>query len=56
LVKEPLGGAHREPKKAIAAVGKEIDRQLAELAALPGDALRSARRAKFLKMEANGLA
>ena len=56
VVPEPLGGAHREPKKAIAAVAAEIDRQLAELAALDGDALRAARRGKFLKMGANGLA
>ena len=53
---EPLGGAHRERDQAIQSVGKEIDKQLADLAALPGDALRTARREKFLKMGANGLA
>ncbi|MEP2813442.1 MAG: acetyl-CoA carboxylase carboxyl transferase subunit alpha, partial [Alphaproteobacteria bacterium] len=56
IVAEPLGGAHRERDQAIQSVGKEIDKQLAELAALPGDALRSARREKFLKMGTNGLA
>tara|TARA_R110000772_G_scaffold232445_2_gene343902 strand:- start:15772 stop:16728 length:957 start_codon:yes stop_codon:yes gene_type:complete len=56
IVAEPLGGAHRERDQAIQSVGKEIDKQLADLAALPGDALRTARREKFLKMGANGLA
>ncbi|MEQ8229515.1 MAG: acetyl-CoA carboxylase carboxyltransferase subunit alpha [Rhodospirillales bacterium] len=56
VVTEPLGGAHREPDMAIKRVGKEIDKQLAELAALSGDALKSTRREKFLKMGANGLA
>lgn len=56
IVAEPLGGAHRERDQAIQSVGREIDKQLAELAALPGDALRTARREKFLKMGANGLA
>ncbi|MEK9671064.1 MAG: acetyl-CoA carboxylase carboxyltransferase subunit alpha [Rhodospirillaceae bacterium] len=56
IVKEPLGGAHREPEEAIKKVGKAIDKQLAELAAIDGQALRTARREKFLKMGANGLA
>lgn len=56
IVAEPLGGAHREPDQAIQRVGKAIDKQLAELAALSGDVLRSARREKFLRMGANGLA
>ncbi|PIW25707.1 MAG: acetyl-CoA carboxylase carboxyl transferase subunit alpha [Rhodospirillales bacterium CG15_BIG_FIL_POST_REV_8_21_14_020_66_15] len=56
VIAEPLGGAHREPDRAIQHVGREIDRQLAQLAPLSGDALRSARREKFLRMGANGLA
>ncbi|HAD88446.1 MAG TPA: acetyl-CoA carboxylase carboxyl transferase subunit alpha [Rhodospirillaceae bacterium] len=56
VVDEPLGGAHREPAEAIKSVGREIDRQLAELAPMAGEQLRSARREKFLKMGASGLA
>ncbi len=56
IVEEPLGGAHREPAGAIDRVGGEIDRQLGQLAALTGDDLKAARREKFLKMGANGLA
>ncbi len=48
IVAEPLGGAHRDPAKAIAAAGKAIAAQLEGLAGMDGDALRAARREKFL--------
>ena len=56
IVEEPLGGAHREPKKAIAAVDEAIQATLKELEDLSGDELRKRRRAKFLEMGQKGLA
>ncbi|MEX6723495.1 acetyl-CoA carboxylase carboxyltransferase subunit alpha [Parapedomonas caeni] len=48
IVPEPVGGAHRDPAAAIANLGTAIERQLAELADLPGAALKADRRDKFL--------
>ncbi len=56
VIAEPLGGAHRDRTDTMKSVGQEIDKQLAQLAPLSGDALKAARREKFLKMGANGLA
>lgn len=50
IVSEPLGGAHRDPGAAIAALGDAIARSLDALDGLSADALRQARRAKFLAM------
>ena len=50
IVAEPLGAAHRDPAKAIAALGDAIDGELTELAAQDAAALRQARRRKFLAM------
>jgi acetyl-CoA carboxylase carboxyl transferase subunit alpha len=50
IVPEPLGGAHRVPVAAIAALGDAIEASLTELAPLSAQQLRSERRAKFLKM------
>lgn len=55
VVSEPLGGAHREPAKAIAAVGEAIEAALHDLKGLDGGVLRARRREKFLKMEGKGL-
>jgi acetyl-CoA carboxylase carboxyl transferase subunit alpha len=52
IIAEPLGGAHRSPQDAIAAVGEAIAAALAELAAVDGEGLRQARREKFLRMGA----
>jgi acetyl-CoA carboxylase carboxyl transferase subunit alpha len=52
IIPEPLGGAHRAPQEAIAAVGDALAGALDELSALDGDALRAARREKFLRMGA----
>src|SRR5580700_4344844 len=48
IVPEPLGGAHRLPGAAIAAVGNALDEALRPLLALDGDRLRDERRRKFL--------
>ena len=50
FVPEPLGGAHRDPSGAIAALGDAIDKALADLGKLAPDALARDRRAKFLAM------
>jgi len=48
IVPEPVGGAHRDPAAAVAAVGKAIGDALASLGNLSRDELRAARAAKFL--------
>lgn len=55
VVKEPLGGAHRAPAQAMAALGDALDRHLRELAGQEPGALREARRRKFLEMGSSGL-
>ncbi|MBO9711600.1 acetyl-CoA carboxylase carboxyltransferase subunit alpha [Sphingomonas sp.] len=50
IVPEPLGGAHRDPAAAIAALGDAIAAALGELDGLSPQALRQARRGKFLAM------
>ena len=50
IVPEPLGGAHRDPAAAIAALGVAIDEELAALAALTPAQLLEARREKFLNI------
>ncbi len=53
IVEEPLGGAHRDANEAVARAGNAIRRNLAELSALDGDALRRQRREKFLAIGRN---
>ena len=48
VIGEPVGGAHRAPEVAIAAVGEALERSLGELRSLAGGELRSRRRQKFL--------
>jgi len=55
VVPEPLGGAHREPQKAIAGLGAAIEIALRPLLALNGAELREQRRQKFLTMGNRGL-
>lgn len=50
IIPEPLGGAHRDPATAIAAVDKAISSALEQLSTLSREALREARSAKFLAM------
>ena len=56
IVKEPLGGAHRDPEATIAAVGRAIEGALADLVKLDGPALRDNRRKKYLGIGSKGLA
>ncbi|QRG09233.1 acetyl-CoA carboxylase carboxyltransferase subunit alpha [Xanthobacter dioxanivorans] len=48
IVKEPAGGAHRDPDAAVAAAGDAIADALSSLAGLDGAQVRKARRDKFL--------
>lgn len=50
IVPEPLGGAHRAPAEAIAALGDGLEASLASLDGFDAAALRQDRRDKFLKM------
>ena len=50
IVREPLGGAHRDPKGAIQAAGNLIESNLRPLLSLDAKSLRKARRDKFLAM------
>ena len=53
IVPEPVGGAHRLPQQAIAALGGAIDGALRPLLTLDGPTLRAERRDKFLAMGRN---
>jgi acetyl-CoA carboxylase carboxyl transferase subunit alpha len=55
VVPEPLGGAHRLPQEAIAAIGDALDEILRPLLALDGDRLRDERRRKFLAIGGTAL-
>jgi acetyl-CoA carboxylase carboxyl transferase subunit alpha len=50
IVPEPMGGAHRDPKEAIAAVGDAIEASLKDLVGTEGGVLRARRRERFLDM------
>lgn len=52
IVPEPLGGAHRDPAVAIAALGDAIDDELARLETLSAEELRMGRRRKYLEIGA----
>ena len=55
VVKEPTGGAHRDPVKAIRAAGKMIDEALQELLELSPHDLRVQRRERFYAIGREGL-
>jgi acetyl-CoA carboxylase carboxyl transferase subunit alpha len=55
IVVEPLGGAHRDRKATISALGDAIDVALTELCRHDGARLRAERREKFLAMGSKGL-
>ncbi|MFN4164538.1 MAG: acetyl-CoA carboxylase carboxyltransferase subunit alpha [Ferrovibrio sp.] len=55
IVKEPIGGAHRDPARAIAALGDALDASLRGLLGQEPGSLREARRRKFLEMGSHGL-
>jgi acetyl-CoA carboxylase carboxyl transferase subunit alpha len=50
IVPEPVGGAHRDPVAAAAAIGEAVAAALAELRPLDAAAVRQQRRDKFLQM------
>jgi acetyl-CoA carboxylase carboxyl transferase subunit alpha len=50
IVPEPMGGAHRAPAQAIAALGAALGEELDQLSRLSPDAVRAARADKFLAM------
>ena len=53
IIKEPVGGAHRDPKATIEKVGDCILKHLKDLLPLSGDELKKQRTAKFLAMGRN---
>jgi acetyl-CoA carboxylase carboxyl transferase subunit alpha len=55
VIREPLGGAHRRPHEAIAAVGEAIDEALRALGRPDGGGIRSRRRERFLALGRQGL-
>ena len=55
VVPEPVGGAHRAPDQAIAAMGDALEAALAALRSDDAATLRSRRRDKFLEMGKKGL-
>ncbi len=50
IIPEPLGGAHRDPVKAMLTVGDTIEQALNQLERLDGERLKRTRREKFLAM------
>jgi acetyl-CoA carboxylase carboxyl transferase subunit alpha len=48
ILKEPVGGAHRDPAAMIDATGEAIGKAFDELRGLDGEAIRKQRRQKFL--------
>jgi acetyl-CoA carboxylase carboxyl transferase subunit alpha len=54
VVEEPVGGAHRDPAGAIAALRTVIGEELDGLSTQGEEALRRARREKFLTVGALG--
>jgi acetyl-CoA carboxylase carboxyl transferase subunit alpha len=55
IIKEPIGGAHRDKARTIANVGNALERSLNELLTLSPKKTRDLRREKFLAMGAVGL-
>ncbi|MBM3600789.1 MAG: acetyl-CoA carboxylase carboxyltransferase subunit alpha [Alphaproteobacteria bacterium] len=55
IVPEPLGGAHRDPKAALDALGERIEWALQQLVGQDGGTLKARRRSKFLEMGKKGL-
>jgi acetyl-CoA carboxylase carboxyl transferase subunit alpha len=55
IVPEPVGGAHREPERALASLGDAIAQALAPLQGMTPESLKARRREKFLAMGKVGL-
>jgi acetyl-CoA carboxylase carboxyl transferase subunit alpha len=56
IIAEPKGGAHRDPKSTMQAVGQTLAKLLDELGKKKPDSLMKDRRQKFLDMGTKGLA
>ena len=56
IIAEPKGGAHRDPKSTMRAVGQTLTKLLDELGKKKPDSLMKDRRQKFLDMGTKGLA
>lgn len=56
IISEPLGGAHRDPSKAINLLGDGLESALRDMAGMSAKQLRQARRDKFLAIGDKGLA
>ena len=50
IIPEPVGGAHRNPKKVIDRTGRAIGAALADFQLMEGDKIRAHRHSKFLTM------
>jgi acetyl-CoA carboxylase carboxyl transferase subunit alpha len=50
IVKEPVGGAHRDPVLAMEALAKAIGEELDQLGKLPAEQLRTLREERFLRI------
>lgn len=55
IIPEPIGGAHRDHDKTMAAVSKSLDNALMEFSALSADKIKELRNDKFLNMGHVGL-
>lgn len=55
IVAEPVGGAHRDPEAALAALADGVDEALKPLLGLTPEVLKAKRREKFLSMGRHGL-
>lgn len=55
VVKEPVGGAHRDPQRAVSQAGKAIEKALSELEGLSPAELRRQRRERFYAIGREGL-
>ncbi|MGC6537137.1 MAG: acetyl-CoA carboxylase carboxyltransferase subunit alpha [Candidatus Puniceispirillaceae bacterium] len=55
IVKEPLGGAHRDIPACITNLGDAMERHLGELSSLSGQAIKQDRRAKYIAIGDRGL-
>jgi acetyl-CoA carboxylase carboxyl transferase subunit alpha len=55
VVKEPLGGAHRDPQRAVGQAGKAIEKALGDLEGLSPAELKRQRRERFYAIGREGL-
>jgi len=51
IIPEPLGGAHRDPKKAIFALADVLDQKLKSLSSLSNEEIKNQKLEKYLKLD-----